>query len=79
MGTDMIETVGHRLELGNNVSINLEPDTRAEVDAIYAKLAEGGDPDQCQPPMAMFWGGYYATALDKFGIRWMFNCPEVVD
>lgn len=31
------------------------------------------------PPLAMFWGGYYATVLDRFGIRWMFNCPEVVD
>jgi len=79
MGTDMIETLGHQLQLGNNVSINLEPDTRAEVDDLYAKLVEGGDPEQSQPPMAMFWGGYYATALDRFGIRWMFNCPEVVD
>ena len=76
MGTDMVESMGHRLELGNNVSINLEPDTRDEVDDLYAKLSVGGDPEQCSPPTQMFWGAYYATTLDRFGIRWMFNCAE---
>ncbi len=74
MGTDMLESLGHRLEPGNNVTINLEPDTRAEVDDLYARLSEGGDPSQCQPPMAMFWGGYFGTLTDRFGIHWMFNC-----
>ena len=22
----------------------------------------------------MFWGSYYGTCVDKFGIQWMFNC-----
>lgn len=30
MGTDMLESMGYKLERGNNISINLEPDTRAE-------------------------------------------------
>ena len=46
MGTDVLESMGHQLEVGNNVSINLEPDTRAEVDDLFAKLSEGGDPTQ---------------------------------
>lgn len=76
MGTDVLESMGQQLVQGNNVSINLEPDTRTEVDDLYAKLSEGGDPTQCMPPTEMFWGAYYATTLDRFGIRWMFNCAE---
>ena len=79
MGTDALESLGQRIEAGNNVTVNLEPDTRAEVDELFAKLSEGGDPSLSMPPMEMFWGGYYATAMDKFGMRWMFNCAEVPD
>jgi PhnB protein len=24
----------------------------------------------------MFWGDYYGSCTDKFGINWMFNCSE---
>src|SRR5436309_178445 len=30
MGTDMLESMGHKLKIGNNTTINLEPDTREE-------------------------------------------------
>lgn len=72
MGTDMLESMGHVLTLGNNISINLEPDTRAETDRLYAALAAGGDPGMA--PQAMFWGGYFGSCVDRFGIHWMFNC-----
>jgi PhnB protein len=26
----------------------------------------------------MFWGSYWGTCLDRFGVRWMFNCTEPV-
>ena len=29
MGTDMVASMGHQLTVGNNITINLEPDTRA--------------------------------------------------
>ncbi len=28
MGTDMLESMGHKLIVGNNVTLNLEPDTK---------------------------------------------------
>jgi PhnB protein len=34
MGTDMLESMGHELRIGNNVTINLEPDTREETDRL---------------------------------------------
>ena len=72
MGTDMLESMGHELKIGNNVTINLEPDTREETDRLYASLSEGGSENM--PLADMFWGSYFGTCLDQFGVRWMFNC-----
>ena len=71
MGNDAPEILGKLIE-GNNVDINLETDTRAEVDRLYAALSEGGKPEF--PPSEMFWGGYWGSAVDRFGIQWMFSC-----
>jgi PhnB protein len=74
MGTDAPESMGFSLTQGNTVTINLEPDTRADTDRLYAALAEGGSAEM--PPQAMFWGGYFGILVDRFGIRWMFNCAS---
>jgi PhnB protein len=76
MGTDIVESMGHSLTIGNNTSINLIVDTRVETDRLYAALSEGAT--DCQPMADMFWGSYFGTCLDRFGIRWMFNCYEPV-
>ncbi len=73
MGTDTIEGMGQPFVPGNNVSINLMPDTKAEADALFAALAEGGKVG-C-PMQDMFWGDYFGFFTDKFGIQWMVNCP----
>jgi PhnB protein len=73
MGTDLVESMGHELKIGNNVTINLEPDTRAETDRIYAALSEGGSDST---GMADVPWGYWGCTLDRFGVRWMFNCYE---
>jgi PhnB protein len=76
MGTDVVTEWGHQLVVGNNNSINLEPDTRAETGRLFAALAEGAtDVTELQD---MFWGAYFGSLCDKFGIRWMFNCNEAV-
>jgi PhnB protein len=74
MGTDMPESMGMRLTPGNNVYINLEPDTRAETERLYAALSEGGTVEM--PLQEMFWGGYFASLMDRFGTRWMLNCAS---
>lgn len=73
MGTDMLESMGHRLRIGNNTTINLEPDTLAEAQRLYEALADGAT--ECMPLQQMFWGAYWGVCLDRFGIRWMLNCP----
>ena len=74
MGTDAPESMGFTLTQGNTVTINLEPDTRAETDKLYAALGAGGSLDM--PLSEQFWGGYFGILVDKFGIRWMFNCAS---
>jgi PhnB protein len=74
MGTDMLESMGHELRIGNNVTINLEPDTRDDADRLFAALAEGVD--ERAGMQEMFWGAYWGTCLDRFGIRWMFNVAD---
>jgi PhnB protein len=72
MGTDALESMGHKLTLGNNVHINLEPDTRAEAERLFVALAEGGK--VTMELQDMFWGAYYGAVTDKFGVHWMVNC-----
>jgi PhnB protein len=74
MGTDALESMGHRLTFGNTMSLNLEPDTRKETERLFARLGEGGKVGM--PLQDMFWGAYFGNLEDKFGVRWMFNCAE---
>lgn len=71
MGTDTIESMGFTLKKGNNMSINLQPDTRAEVDSLYGRLSDGGS--DTVKPQEMFWGDYFGQCTDKYGVQWMFN------
>jgi PhnB protein len=70
MASDMLESMGHKLLEGNNVTISLNPDTRADADRLYKALSEGGS--EGVAPHEEFWG-YWGSCKDKFGIRWMFN------
>lgn len=70
MGTDMLESMGHKVIIGNNTTISLQLDTKSEADRLYAALADGGS-DKA-PMRDEFWG-YWGCCLDRFGIRWMFN------
>lgn len=72
MGTDAPASMGFTVTTGNNVHINLEPDTREEADRLFAALSEGGDVEM--PLQDMFWGDYFGSFADKYGIRWMINC-----
>src|SRR5262249_32911346 len=74
MGTDAPASMGLSLTRGNNVYINLEPDTRSETDRLFKGLSVGGKVEM--PLQEMFWGGYFGSLTDRFGILWMFNCAS---
>ena len=74
MGTDAPESMGFTVKPGNNVYINLEPDTRAETDRLFEALSDGGKVEMAL--QEMFWGDYFGSLVDKFGICWMLNCSS---
>ena len=74
MGTDAPESMGFKLVQGNNVYINLSPDTRAETDRLFKALADGGRVEMALAEQ--FWGDYYGSLCDRFGVQWMFNCSS---
>ncbi len=74
MGTDAPESMGFSVNFGNNMHINLEPDTRKETKKLYEALSSGGKISM--ELQDMFWGDYFGSCTDKFGVQWMFNCRE---
>jgi PhnB protein len=74
MGTDAPESMGFQLNQGNNVYICLDPYTRAEADRLFAALSDGGEVEMGMEEM--FWGDYFGSLVDKFGVRWMINCTS---
>lgn len=74
MGTDAPKSMGFTVVQGNNMFISLQPDNRAETDRLFKALGEGGKVDT--PLQEMFWGGYFGSLVDRFGIQWMFNCAS---
>ncbi len=76
MGTDAPESMGFHVNFGNNIYINLEPDSRKETKALFDKLAAGGK--ITMELQDMFWGDYFGTCTDKYGVQWMFNCASKV-
>jgi PhnB protein len=74
MGTDAPESLGFKISYGNNIHINLEPDTKLETQKLFEGLSKGGT--ITMPLQDMFWGAFYGSCTDKFGVHWMFNCVE---
>ncbi len=74
MGTDAPESMGFKVNFGNNSYINLQPDTRAETKQLFDKLSQGGKVSM--DLQDMFWGDYFGSCTDKYGVQWMFNCNE---
>ncbi len=72
MGTDACESMGFTLTMGNNIYISLLPDSREETKKLFDALAVGGTVEM--PLQDMFWGDYYGSLKDKYGVGWMFNC-----
>jgi len=74
MGTDAPETMGFNVNFGNNMHINIETDTREETKRLFDALSAGGN--ITMDLQDMFWGAYYGSCTDKFGVQWMFNCSQ---
>ena len=71
MGSDAPESMGFTVNKGNNVYISLDTDSREQTDQLFAALSAGG---QITMHLGdMFWGAYFGSCTDKFGVQWMVN------
>ena len=71
MGSDSSEVFGQATVIGNNFTISIFTDTREEADRLFNGLLEGGK--VTMPLQETFWGAYYGSLTDRFGINWMVN------
>ena len=71
MGSDTAGGQAGAVIVGNNFSVSYTPVSRAQADAAFAKLKDGGK--ETMPMQETFWGSYFGMATDKFGVQWMIN------
>lgn len=71
MGTDVLESMGQELRIGNNFAVTLEAESAEEAEELFDKLSEGGKVQM--PLMQTEWAEKYGDFIDKFGIHWMIN------
>jgi PhnB protein len=62
---------GQAVKPGDNMALNLEPESEEQLDQIYEKLSRGGK--ILMPLQKTFWNAKFASFVDKFGINWMLN------
>jgi PhnB protein len=71
MGSDTMPGMGPPFVFGNNFTISVDAGTRAQADRYFHKLSYEG---KVNMPMAdQFWGAYWGTCTDKFGVNWMIS------
>jgi PhnB protein len=74
MGSDILESQGHKLSVGNNCHININAASKTEADKIFKGLSAGGN--VTMPLENAFWGAYFGMVTDKYGVQWMVNCEQ---
>ena len=72
MATDMIASMGHKVQVGNNVTISLDLDSEEEAQRIYSGLMTNS-PENSGPLAQMPWGALWGSCQDQYGIRWMIS------
>ena len=74
MGSDTGGEWASDFKQGNNFSISINADSKAEADKLFNGLSEGGK--VTMPMDSTFWGDYFGMFTDKFGINWMVGFNE---
>ena len=71
MGSDVPEQFAPPPIQGSNFSISYQPESKEAADELFAKLSDGGT--VTMPMEDQFWGAYFGSCIDKFGISWQLN------
>lgn len=73
-GSDVCEAFGQKVVMGGNVELMISASSNEEVDSLWEKLSVGAD--VTMPLEIAFWGDYFGSLTDKFGIKWMLICSS---
>ena len=71
MASDIVPSFGQSLTVGNNNYVSIFPDSREDAERIFKALSEDGNVEM--PLEDQFWGDYFGSFQDKFGVYWMIN------
>lgn len=71
MASDTSPSMGHVWIKGNHNYISLNADSQEEGARIFSALSEGGKVEM--EYQKTFWGAYFGSFEDQFGIGWMIN------
>ncbi|PXX29869.1 VOC family protein [Arenibacter sp. ARW7G5Y1] len=74
MASDIMPSAGQVLQAGSQTYIMLTTESREEADRLFKGLSKGGNVEMDMDDM--FWGDYFGSFVDKFGIRWMISFNE---
>ena len=74
MGSDVPSGFGPPHVAGNNFSVSVSTESREETDRIFGALSEGGN--VTMELQDMFWGAYFGSCTDRFGVNWQVNCEQ---
>ncbi len=77
MGCDSVDPEVEDHSSTKNFSLSITTDRREEADRLFSELSSDG---LAKMPMEnTFWGSYFGTLTDKFGINWMISVDTKID
>lgn len=71
MGSDTTPEYNESIVVGNNFSVSINTDSKAQADKLFDNLSAGGK--VVMPMGDTFWGSYFGMFTDRFGINWMMS------
>jgi len=71
MASDTMDGMGPPYVAGTNLTVSIHPSSKQEADRVFAALSAGAE--VTMPLADQFWGDYYGSLTDRFGIQWMVN------
>jgi len=71
MGSDTGGEWSPDFKVGSNFSISVTTDAKEQADTFFDKLLNGGKAKM--PMQQTFWGDYFGSLTDKYGINWMIS------
>lgn len=74
MGSDVPEISGRKVNIGNNVKINITTDNNEEGLRLFKALSNEGTVKVKYGDS--YWGSVYGSLIDKFGVHWLIEVRD---